>query len=951
MLADMENEAQANHFQAVLGLVRDDRRGISLDRSISSLRELADSVKRPAPVLADLAAALIVRAERAQAPRDLLEAYETAELALRDDPRNLAALYDRALALDRFGLVDEAARGWDAYLAADSGSAWADEARRRKRALAALGPVPRPPPDAPLDAYARYAAAEPQGARELGMDQLLAEWAAAVEAGDAAWAADRLLRAGVLGEALERRPGGDRSLADAVRAIRVASGDAGVTRDLARAHREYAAAMAYFQATDNRRAEPLFSAAAASAVASPVLRAWARVYAGTGRVVNGGASRGETILREAAASSSRARHPALAARALWSLGNTLNWTERFEPGLKEARESARLFARSGERENEGAARAIAADALFVLGEPDSGYVEAHRSLALLKSHRASVRLHNLLLATARVSAADGLLRPAIRLQDEGVGVATRNGLSTYPVEARLARARLLAAGGDMRRAESEVDALRPIVRAVEPKGSRDWLQADLNETDGVVSLRADPHRAIRAFDSAAAYFGGTPRPFRMLRAVVGGAEARLATGDQPGAAERFETAVRALDRRRDSILIEPRRAAVFDAARGVVDRLVMLKLAAGRTAEALDYMDRGRASLAPVGPAPGAGAGGVRAPPGEVAVEYARVADTLLVWAVAGRRVEVSRSVVDTARLVSTLAELEKSLERGAGEEEVRPALAELYGWLVRPVEAWLGAPGTPLVVIADGEIASVPFAALRDPRRGRYLVQDHPLRFAVSLGEARRVPDASRVEHALFVADPAFDAREHPLMDRLPHAREEVRSISARYPERTVLEGMGATRPALESGLARAGVAHFAGHAVFDDARPERSYLLLAPAPGAGSSGKLTAAELARLELRHLRLVVLAACRTVRSGRSRAGGFTGLSGALLAAGAGGVVGSTWDVDDRPTAALMAGFHSAYRASGDGPRALQEAQLALLGSDRPELKTPAAWAGFRYAGR
>ncbi|HEX2205896.1 MAG TPA: hypothetical protein VHG91_21455, partial [Longimicrobium sp.] len=104
---------------ALVDLHWDDARGKRLDASISSLRRTAELAERPAPVLADLAAALIVRAERAQSPRDLLEAYEAAERALEREPGNEAALFNRALALDRFGLVDETARAWRAYLAAD----------------------------------------------------------------------------------------------------------------------------------------------------------------------------------------------------------------------------------------------------------------------------------------------------------------------------------------------------------------------------------------------------------------------------------------------------------------------------------------------------------------------------------------------------------------------------------------------------------------------------------------------------------------------------------------------------------------------------------------------------------------------------------------------------------------------------------------------------------------
>ncbi|HKP75018.1 MAG TPA: CHAT domain-containing protein, partial [Longimicrobiaceae bacterium] len=339
-----------------------------------------------------------------------------------------------------------------------------------------------------------------------------------------------------------------------------------------------------------------------------------------------------------------------------------------------------------------------------------------------------------------------------------------------------------------------------------------------------------------------------------------------------------------------------------------------------------------------------------RARPGETAVEYALVGDTLLAWTLAAGPPRVARTVIDTLRLVRTLESLESALEEGAEETAVRPALARLYEWLVRPVADRLGPRAGPLVLVADGDLAAVPFAALYDARRGRYLVEDHPLRFAVSLAEAARPPPAESAREAVFVANPAFDRRLNPLLDRLDSAGAEVERIAGEYPERRVIEGRGATRGAVTDALKGAGLVHFAGHAAFDDARPERSYLVLAPSPG-DPAGRLTAAELARIDLHRTRLVVLSACRTTRTGRSRAAGYTGLSGALLAAGAAGTIGSTWDVDDASTSALMAAFHGAYRRGMGAPAALRAAQLRLLGSHDPRLRTPAAWAGFRYAGR
>lgn len=942
------DDPAAMHALALVDLAAEDSSGRSLERAIGTLRQAAALSDRPAAPLADLAAALIARAERTQAPRDLLEAYETAEQSLRHEPRNPAALYNRALALDRFGLVDETARDWQAYLAADSTSAWADEARRRRQAVLAIRAPAPPAAGAPLAAYAAYAAADPQGARELGMDRLLGEWGGAVEAGDAPRAADRLRRAAALADALERRPGGDASLADMVRAIRAAAADRPSVSALARAHREYAAGVRLFDSLDYAKAQPRFAAAGAAGV-SPALQGWARVSFGIVRIQQRAVDEGIRILAAEAARADTARHPALAARARWGLGRTLSQTERWESGLRTAGESALLFARAGERENEGALLNLILDKRVVLGEADSGYVAMHAALQRLRPYRASLRLHNLLASSANAVAVDGMHRLAVRVMSEGVSVASRSGNPVLAAEARLKRALHLASAGEPLAAREDADVASGLVPTIPQLGAREWFTANLAEVQAILSLRENPGGATRGLDSAAAYYARAAFPLRVLPPLVAGAEARLAAGDAPGALQRLEAAVRLLDHRRDSIGLEPRRAAVFDAARAVVDRLVLLELAAGRVEEALHYMDRARASLAgntrPAGVDPD---GGVAALPGEVAVEYARIADTLVIWTIAPGGVQAARTVIDTLRFARTLANVESQLQRGAAEAEVRPSLSLLYDWLVRPVQARLR-PGVPLVVIADGAIAAVPFAALQDG--GRYLVEDHALRFAVSLREARRTPRADAADGVLLVADPAHDAREHPLLERLAHARQEVRTITASYPGAAVLEDVRATRPAVQSALARSGVIHFAGHAVFDDQRPERSYLVLAPPAGGGGGGRITAAELARMDLARVRLVVLSACRTVRSGSGRAGGFTGLSGALLAAGAGGTVGSTWNVDDRATAALMARFHRAYRERGDGPDALRDAQLALLRSADPALRTPAAWAGFRYAGR
>jgi len=943
-------DPQAMHVGALIDLLYEPGTGKPLDRAISSLQTAARLAARPAPVLADLAAAYLVHFERAHTPRDLVAAIEAASEALEHEQGNPAARYNLALAMERLELTDEAAQGWRDYLTADSVSGWAHEARRHLHRVLAAPTEPKvPTSDAPLEAYAAYAAADPQRGRELGWRRILGEWAEAALEGDSVSAGEDLRRAEALGTALERRPGGDATLADAVRAIRARGGRSGLRR-LAEAHREFSAGCELDDRTQFDSAAREFAAAEASADASPTVRAWARLRRGSAVFHAGDARKGMALLEDVGTAADSVRHPALAGRAWQMLAAALIRGDAYDEGSAQASRARRLFVGAGERENEGAALQALGIERKQMRDLDQGYSLGLQALERLRPYRNSYRLHNALGWLAEVVAEEGFPRAALRIQDEAVGVARRTGEAVYVVEAHLKRAQLFADAGNYPGARRDVAvAESAMARSGEAQA---WMAARRQMAEAPELLRTAPARAAAALDSAAEYFThamGTP--LLALGAIVGGAHAHLAASDAETGAARLDSALRVLERRRDLVRMEPRRAAVFEEARTLVDRAAMLRLAAGDTVEALRYLDRGRATLATVGAMSSGDTEGAAADRrGEVALVYALVADTLLAWTVAGDRVALYRTVLDTARLVRTIEQLRRQLEETATEAELLPALSQLYEWLLRPLQARLGAAETPLVVIADGDLGSVPFPALYDAHRRRYLVEDHTLRFAASLREARRPGRRGAGAASLFIADPAFDARAHPGFSRLAEAAGEAREIAAADPRAQVLSGTAATRDALVATLGRAALVHYAGHAVFDDERPERSYLLLAPAPGDASGGILQADSIAGMDLHDLSLVVLAACRTVRTGPGRAAGFSGLAGAFLAAGAGGAVGSLWEVDDRLSRPLMVQLHRVYRATPEGAVALRTAQLSLLRSSDPALRSPAAWAGFRYAG-
>jgi hypothetical protein len=113
--------------------------------------------------------------------------------------------------------------------------------------------------------------------------------------------------------------------------------------------------------------------------------------------------------------------------------------------------------------------------------------------------------------------------------------------------------------------------------------------------------------------------------------------------------------------------------------------------------------------------------------------------------------------------------------------------------------------------------------------------------------------------------------------------------------------------------------------------------------------------------------LVVLGACASDHSGREHDEALT-LATAFLAAGAVGVVGARWGVEDIPTAIFMIVFHHYLNSGYDDPAtALRAAQVWMLNKERRlpagvdpllvaelsriELTVIDRWAAFTYQGR
>jgi CHAT domain-containing protein/tetratricopeptide (TPR) repeat protein len=133
------------------------------------------------------------------------------------------------------------------------------------------------------------------------------------------------------------------------------------------------------------------------------------------------------------------------------------------------------------------------------------------------------------------------------------------------------------------------------------------------------------------------------------------------------------------------------------------------------------------------------------------------------------------------------------------------------------------------------------------------------------------------------------------------------------------------------------------------------RSGLLLAERADEKTAGKLTdsrlsAAELAGLDLTKCRLMTLSACESGRGKAVTGQGVIGLRASAIAAGAHNVLMSLWSVDDVATERLMTMLYTNMETKKMSPsEALRQAQLELR--QDPQFSDPYYWAAWVIVGR
>lgn len=334
-------------------------------------------------------------------------------------------------------------------------------------------------------------------------------------------------------------------------------------------------------------------------------------------------------------------------------------------------------------------------------------------------------------------------------------------------------------------------------------------------------------------------------------------------------------------------------------------------------------------------------------------VAYRLLGDTLRISVTRERGTVVREVRIPQDVLIPAIRAFRKTLENPSLDP--RPISVELHAILIKPVSAELKGVTT-LMLSPDGALRYMPFGALYDGNR--YLIED----FSLSVQAEGRIPawtgePASGRKIALFGMTKASEG-----FPALPGVRMEVQGIASRSGLRNrMFLDQKFTSEKLKSSLQENfSYLHIASHFQLSGTDDVQSFLLL------GDGSRLSLQDLQRGGYRFDRidLLTLSACATALPAGLDAEGDAkdGLGELAQKLGAKSVIATLWAINDAGTNILMqqlygalAGHHAGKRI--DKARALQQAQLALLGSGGRNASTaprgyahPYYWSAFVLMG-
>ena len=940
----------------------------------------------------DLAAAYYVRAQREDRPLDLLRALGSAEQAMataRDQP---ATRFNYALIQQALGFTEEAIRAWERFLELDRSSEWAEEARlhlgrllhlrtldaakRWEKHRAALPGVLQSGDRA---AVARLIQPFPRSAWTYFEEEVLPRWAEEPSG-------QHLREARLYAEELSRLTQ-DRYALDAVAAIEQGGSD------LRQGHRIHRQAIRADRAR-NREAEELFRKAASllERGGSPT-----QLSAEIGYAVRLSIAEPARAHELTQATEERAgRYPHLVTQVRANRAYFLYLQNQHVEALTQYEAALARFAELGDAEHVASLRSSTLGLYRILGQTDlasrAAFLGRNYAIRLPDPQRRNRYLGEAAMFALELgfgAVAHSYQNAIVRALENELGAATRSdvadGLRRNLAIALRSRAGILA---KLDRFDLAIEDLERAIQYGPPLEIDDptsrALQARIEEVRAIALLPRDAEGAVRAFTAAIELAGQDEYSTFRANLFAQRAGALRELGRRADAEQDLRAALR-LVREEEIVILEKRSlgsaeeiwTSYFSRFDDTVQVLIRHLVDDSRPEEAFAAAEEARAYEPmnlllrfgvvargfrnQLGPEQTLSLSRIQQhlPVGTFVVEYAVLDDRTYAWIIGPDTFVLRELTARESDVVRWSEELQDSVHRRDTvlfETTLRVAHDALIARVLPEIRRRSAGP-LQLVIIPDGAMHGLPFAALRDGTTRRYLIQDAAVSIAPSASfyvhSVLRDRELPRSTHpsALLFGNPDLDpglAKAH-LLEPLRGAELEVTRIGRGYaPRATVRMGSDATTEEFLRLAAQNDIVHVAAHGLVNERMPFRSSLVLAKTEY--SEGLMDAETLLKqLKTDRTRLMVFSACSSAGGLPVGSQGVAPLVRPILSAGVPGVIGTLWDIDDATSAELMVSFHRHYRRDNDAAIALQRAQVEML-TEKPGIAPAMTWAPFQVIG-
>ena len=275
-----------------------------------------------------------------------------------------------------------------------------------------------------------------------------------------------------------------------------------------------------------------------------------------------------------------------------------------------------------------------------------------------------------------------------------------------------------------------------------------------------------------------------------------------------------------------------------------------------------------------------------------------------------------------------------------------------LYEILIEPITDIIKDKET-LCIIPEGKLNYIPFQALLNSKRQKYLIEDYAIYYSPSLSSLKwlRTKTIKENKNLLAFGDCDFSGEKNINTMRekliaLPATGEEVKALNVIYsPNANIFLGSNATESNFNNQSTKFGIIHLATHSLVNEALPLFSSIAFSKENG--EDGFLEAREIIQMEL-NAQLVILSACKTAFGKQIAGEGMLGLTRAFFTAGIPSVVASLWQVEDNATKVLMVEFHKRIKEGNTPDLALKGAQIYMIKNSG--YTDPLFWSPFILVG-